>query len=52
MHDEARKLLAWEDIQDEEDQLRLDDAQRRQLAENVKKAQRDIIELRINNAID
>ena len=52
LRDEARKVLAWEDIADEEDELRLDDAQKRQLAENVKKAQRDIIELRINNAID
>ena len=32
LHEEARKLLAWEDIQDTEDQLRLDDAQKRQLA--------------------
>jgi hypothetical protein len=37
-------VLAWEDITDEEDELRLDDAQKRQLAENVKKAQRDIRE--------
>jgi len=42
--DEARKLLAWEDIHDEEDQLRLDDSQKRSLAENVKKAQRDLNE--------
>src|SRR5262249_8196151 len=40
LDDEARKLLAWEDIQDEEQQLQLDDAQQRQLAESVKKAQR------------
>jgi hypothetical protein len=44
LHEEARKLLAWEDIQDEEDQLRLDDSQKRQLADNVKKAQRDLRE--------
>src|SRR5262249_36095996 len=44
LHDEARKLLAWEDIQGEEDQLRLDDAQKRQLSENVRKAQRDLRE--------
>ena len=37
-------MLAWEDIADEEDELRLDDAQKRQLAENVRKAQRDIKE--------
>ncbi|HZT80083.1 MAG TPA: Ig-like domain-containing protein, partial [Gemmataceae bacterium] len=44
LYDEARKLLAWEDIQAEEDQLRLDDAQKRQLNENVRKAQRDLRE--------
>lgn len=44
LHDEARKLLAWEDIRDEEDHLRLDESQQRQLAENVKKAQRDLRE--------
>lgn len=44
LRDEARKVMAWEDIADEEDDLRLDDAQKRQLAENVKKAQRDIKE--------
>ncbi|NLE39448.1 MAG: DUF499 domain-containing protein, partial [Pirellulaceae bacterium] len=42
--DEARKVLAWEDIQDEEATLRLDESQKRQLAENVKKAQRDLKE--------
>lgn len=44
LREEARKLLAWEDIKDEEDELRLDDAQKRQLAENLKKAQRDLRE--------
>jgi hypothetical protein len=44
IHDEARKVLAWEDIDDEKDELRLDDAQKRQLAENVKKAERDLKE--------
>ena len=44
LHDEARKLLAWEDIQREEDELRLDDTQKRQLNENVRKAQRDLRE--------
>ncbi|MGB7734217.1 MAG: DUF499 domain-containing protein, partial [Thermoguttaceae bacterium] len=42
LSDEARKVLAWEDIQEEETELRLDDSQRRQLAENLKKAQRDL----------
>ena len=45
LRDEARKVLAWEDIADEEDDLRLDEAQKRQLAENVKKAQRDAKEI-------
>ena len=44
LRDDARKVLAWEDIADEETDLRLDDGQRRQLAENLKKAQRDIKE--------
>ncbi len=42
--EEARKLLAWEDIKSEEDALRLDEAQKRQLAEQVKGAQRDLKE--------
>jgi hypothetical protein len=44
LRDDARKVLAWEDIADEETELRLDDGQRRQLAESLKKAQRDIKE--------
>jgi len=44
LRDDARKVLAWEDITDERDELRLDDSQKRQLAENLKKAQRDIKE--------
>lgn len=43
LRDEARKVLAWEDIADED--LRLDELQQRLLAENVKKAQRDIGEI-------
>jgi hypothetical protein len=43
LSDEARKALAWEDIKDE-DESRLDEAQKRQLAENLKKAQRDLKE--------
>jgi hypothetical protein len=42
LRDEARKLLAWEDIQGEG--LNLDEAQERQLAENIKKARRDLKE--------
>jgi Protein of unknown function (DUF499) len=44
MYEEAKKLLAWGEIQDEEDELRLDDGQKRQLVENVKKAERDLRE--------
>lgn len=44
LRDEARKVLAWEDIADEADDLRLDDAQKRQLEDNVKKARRDVRE--------
>src|SRR5271157_6038025 len=44
LSDEARKVLAWEDIQEEETELRLDESQRRQLTENLKKAQRDLKE--------
>ncbi len=42
--DEARKVLAWEDIDDEAPDLKLDDTQIRQLGENVKKARRDLKE--------
>src|SRR5262249_25882474 len=44
LRDEARKALAWEEIEDEQDELRLDDGQKRQLAESKKKAQRDLRE--------
>jgi hypothetical protein len=42
--DEARKVLVWEDIEEEADDLKLDDTQKRQLDENVKKAKRDVKE--------
>ena len=42
--EEARKVLAWEDIQDEQEELHLDDAQKKQLDENLKKARRDLKE--------
>ena len=44
LRDEARKLLAWEAIDDEAGTLKLDEVQKRQLAENLKKAQRDLRE--------
>jgi len=44
LYDEGRKLIAWEAIQSEEDELKLDDIQKRQLSESVKRAQRDLKE--------
>lgn len=44
LYDEGRKFIAWEAIQAEEDDLKLDDIQKRQLAESVKRAQRDLKE--------
>lgn len=41
LESDARKLLAWEAIQDEAHELRLDEVQQRQLVESVKKAQRE-----------
>jgi hypothetical protein len=44
MLDEARKLLAWQAIQDEGADLKLDEAQHRQLTEQLQKARRDLKE--------
>ncbi|WP_334109814.1 ATP-binding protein [Thermodesulfitimonas autotrophica] len=44
LREEARRLLAWEDIKEEEKELRLDDTQKQQLEENLKKAHRDLKE--------
>jgi hypothetical protein len=44
LYHEARQLLAWEDIQDEASDLKLDETQRRQLSENTGKARRDLRE--------
>jgi len=44
LRDDARKVLAWEDLADEQSELRLDEGQSRQLFENLKKAQRDLKE--------
>jgi len=44
IHDEARKVLAWEDIQDEQDELHLDEGQKRQLNTNLDRAKRDLKE--------
>jgi len=45
LKDEARKLLAWKDIQSEEDALRLDESQKTKLAENVDITRRSIKEI-------
>lgn len=44
IRNEARKVLAWEDIEYEEDNLRLDEGQKRQLPESLKRARRDLRE--------
>jgi hypothetical protein len=42
--EEARKLLAWKDIETDSSALKLDEAQHRLLVENVKRAERDLRE--------
>jgi hypothetical protein len=42
LKEEAKKSLAWEDIADEN--LPLDDSQKKQVSENIKKAERDLKE--------
>lgn len=42
--EEARKLLAWKDIEADSGELRLDETQQRQLTENTKRAERDLRE--------
>jgi hypothetical protein len=44
MRDEAKKVLAWQSIYDEAHELKLDDAQRSQVKQNVDRAQRDLRE--------
>ena len=44
VHEEARKALAWEDIEDEQEDLHLDEVQKRQLKVNLDKALRDLKE--------
>lgn len=41
LRDEARKALAWEDIKDQ-DESRLDDVQKRQLEEHIRRSRRDL----------
>ena len=40
--DEARKLLAWQAIDDDAADLKLDETQKRQLSENIEKCKRDL----------
>jgi len=42
--EEARKCLAWKDIEGDSHELKLDEIERRQLTENVKRAERDLRE--------
>lgn len=42
--EEARKVLAWKDIDADSGELKLDETQQRQLAENTKRAERDLRE--------
>jgi hypothetical protein len=44
LREDARRLLAWEEIEDELPGISVDETQRRQLSENIKKSQRDLRE--------
>jgi hypothetical protein len=44
LNEQALKLLAWEDIKDESRTYKLDDTQKRQLDENIKRSKRDLTE--------
>jgi len=44
LREEARKLLAWEDIRDEAAEKRFDETQKRQLLESMKRSERDLRE--------
>jgi len=44
LSEEARKVLAWEDIDADSETLRIEESQRRQLEENLKRAKRDLQE--------
>ncbi|MFO8089870.1 MAG: hypothetical protein R6U13_08550 [Desulfatiglandaceae bacterium] len=44
LYDEARKLIAWETIKLEEEDLKLDDTQRNQLSGFIKRSERDFKE--------
>lgn len=44
LREESRKVLAWEAISDERDDLSLDDTQKRQIDQNITSARRDLRE--------
>lgn len=44
LREDAKKVLAWEAIESEATALRLDESQKKQLAENLQKARRDVKE--------
>jgi hypothetical protein len=44
MREQARKFLAWQAVADESEDLKLDETQKQQLAQNVQKARRDLKE--------
>lgn len=44
LREESRKILAWQAISDESDDLKLDESQKKQLIENTQKAKRDLKE--------
>lgn len=44
LSEEARKVLAWEEIEADTEALRIDESQHRQLNENLKRAKRDLQE--------
>jgi hypothetical protein len=44
LRDEARKLLAWQEIEGDVGELKLDELQQRQIVENGKRAERDLRE--------
>jgi len=44
LDEEAKKILAWQDIQDEQEKLQLDDSQKRQLKDNLRRSERDLRE--------
>ncbi|WP_027802422.1 ATP-binding protein [Paraburkholderia dilworthii] len=44
LNDDAKRLLAWEEINEELPTINIDETQRSQLGENIRKAQRDLRE--------